>query len=320
MTDLVVANPANSTLPPPAAQDWLSPGQMLALLRRNWGVILASGLVFAVAAFLCAALLIPKKYTAGGTLAVDMQSFTIPELQGALSGDMMPDPMPLVRSEVQVLSSRALVQSVVQDLHLVDDPEFNSTLRGPSLRQRADALFQDLVGFTVIRPLTAFGLIAPPKPAPSSPSAVLDEVVGAVQHDLSIINDNRSLVIDVQFTSEDPKVSAAVVNKLIEHYIAARAAVRSNANREANATLEKRIATVRDELAQLEQRIGDTRKKNNLVQLRAGSVGQQQLEDLSSALTKASADRTQIEATYQRAAALARTGGVGGDSNEVLTD
>lgn len=320
MTELVVANPAQSNVPPPAAQDWLSPGQMVALLKRNWGVILASGLVFGLAAFLCAALLIPKKYTAGGTLAVEMQNFTIPELQGALSGDMSPDPMPLVRSEVQVLSSRALVQNVVEDLNLVNDPEFNSALRGPSLHQRLDGLVQGLIGLAVIRPLNALGLVAPPKPEPSSPSATLDQVVGAVQHSLSIINDNRSLVIDVQFTAEDPLVSAAVVNKLIEHYMAGRAAVRTSANRDANAALEKRIATVRDELQQLEQRINETRKKNNLVQLRAGSVGQQQLEDLSAALTRASADRAQIEATYQRGSALVRSGGVGADGNDALND
>src|SRR5438270_758423 len=126
-------------------------------------------------------------------------------------------------------------------------------------------------------------------------------MVNTLLHDLTIINDGRSLVISVQFTAEDPALAAAVVNSLIKHYGETKAEARDKTNREANATLNQRVKDVRGEVDALEQRIQQTREKYNIVQTRAGSVGQQQLEDLSAAVTKASADRAQLEANYQRA-------------------
>ncbi len=49
-----------------------------------------------------------------------------------------------------------------------------------------------------------------------------------------------------------------------------------------------------------------------------GSVSQQQLEDLSSALTHASAERAQAVANYQRASAIARSGIISSDNAAVL--
>ena len=71
-------------------------------------------------------------------MAVETRSFAIPELQGVLSSQTMADPMPIVRSETQVLTSRALVQAVVEELNLTADPVFNTALKGPPvLKQRA---------------------------------------------------------------------------------------------------------------------------------------------------------------------------------------
>ena len=58
-----------------------------------------------------------------------------------MKGDVLPDPMPVVRSEVQELQSPALIRAVVHDLNLAQDPEFNGALRPPGLMAR----FMELV-------------------------------------------------------------------------------------------------------------------------------------------------------------------------------
>ena len=140
----------------------------------------------------------------------------------------------------------------------------------------------------------------------------------ALMKDLAILNDNRSMIIVIQFTADSPELAAKIANSLTDHYITSKAERRTTANREANAALTQRIIEMRGEVESLERRIQLTRQRYNLVQTRAGSVGQQQLEDLSAALTRATADRTQLEANYQRALALARSGGIAVDSSEVL--
>ena len=90
-------------------------------------------------------------------------------------------------------------------------------------------------------------------------------------------------------------------------------------DQQANAALTQRLNQVRDDVNALENRIQQTRQKYQLVQTRAGSVSQQQLEDMSTALTRASSDRAALQANYARATALASTGEVSQDSAQVLS-
>ena len=98
-----------------------------------------------------------------------------------------------------------------------------------------------------------------------------------------------------------PSAPPTVVNSLIQHYMAAQEAARRQVDQQANAALTQRLNQVRDDVNALESRIQQTRQKYELVQTRAGSVGQQQLEDLSTALTRASSDRAALQANYARA-------------------
>ena len=249
-----------------------------------------------------------------------MERFAIPALQGALSGEGMADPMPLVRSEVQILTSRTLLQEVADELHLIDNPEFNAALRPLPWGEQAKRSIAEVLPLAVAEPLSEAGLLPDvTKPIEPPPEAVVkDGVIGSIAQHLSIINDNRSLIVLVQFTSKDPNTAAAVVNSVIKHYTADKAQGRVSANSDANSELARRIVDARKEIGDLESRIANTREKYNLVQTRAGSVSQQQLEDLSSALTHASAERAQAVANYQRAGAIARTGVVSSDNAAVL--
>jgi Mrp family chromosome partitioning ATPase len=69
-----------------------------------------------------------------------------------------------------------------------------------------------------------------------------------------------------------------------------------------------RIAQVSSDVAALEKQMMDLRNSNDMVNLRAGSVGQQQLEELATAAARAAIERSQLEATYNRASALAKQG------------
>jgi len=298
----------------------LSPLQLLGTLRRNWPLIVFFGLLFGGVAYAYTVAVVPKQFTTSGTLSIDMERYAIPALQGALSGASMADPLPVVRSEVQVLTSRALLQETADELNLIADPEFNAALRP---RPFMDGLKRRLAGalpLAIAQPLFDAELlpdITKPEPPPSK-AAVEDGIIGSLLHGLNVNNDNRSTIVVLQFTSISPKTAADVVNSLIKHYMADKSRGRASANTEANSELSQRVADARAEIDTLERRIADTREKYNLVQTRAGTVGQQQLEDLSSALTRASADRAQAVANYQRAAVLARTGTVSTDNAAVL--
>ena len=268
-------------------------GELAVLLRRRAWLIALCALCGAVGAVALSTLL-PKLYTASSKITIAGESFAIPELQGALRSDTS-DPMLLARTELQALSSRQLLRKVAGELSLAELPEFNAALRRPGLA-------------SVVADRIRSALSTAPAETAAVPVSQEDGVIAAASRSLAVFNDNRSLVIDLSFTSQDPKLSADFVNTLVRDYIAGQAGQRTTANQDANGALLKRIDALNAEIAALEQQSRDIRDKSQIVGLRAGSVGQQQVEDLASAVTRASLERAQLESTWQRATALARRG------------
>ena len=141
-----------------AEHGWITPVEALRALRRHAWLILLCGLVFGGAAYAWAALTLPRKFTATASIVVETRGYAIPELQGALSSDAMADVMPMVRSEVQELSSRAQIQGVIDALHLADDPEFNPTLRPPTAKEEVKAWLGTHLPDWAASPLAEIGL------------------------------------------------------------------------------------------------------------------------------------------------------------------
>ena len=285
------------SLPSAAQTDFvLNLGQFTKLLQRHLWLIGVCAVVAMVGAYGYAHTL-PKTYTANSIITVDGDSFAIPELQGALRADNSPDPMPVVLTEVQALTSRALVAAVAAKLRLNADPEFNPALRPPSLMDQG----KNAVSSFLAR-------LLPHSPTTAAPAGSDENVLGSVSKALSVFQDGRSLVISVAFTSRDPKLAANFINALIDEYVQSRARRRMDANQGANDIMEQRIDQVRSDLANIEQQMRDLRSKSDLVELRTGSVGQQQVEELTTAAAKATLDRSQLEVSYERAVAAAKQG------------
>jgi polysaccharide biosynthesis transport protein len=302
MSDIMLSRQDHPFLELKGSSDAISPAQIVALLRRNMALLGSCALACGIIGYVAADKLLPKQYTSGGLIAVDTQSVAIPALEGALKGDVLPDPMPMVRSEVEELESPALIRQVVNKLGLEHDPEFNSTLRPPSFMTKIRA-----------------AVLSGGKTGGPVPQNVIDDITaGDVRSRLSVSNDGESLVIAVQFRADSPESAAAVVNGIIQQYMANAEATRQEANHEANAALTQRLNQVRDDINALESKIQQTLQQYNLVETRNGSVSQQQLEQLSTALIQASADTARAQANYARANALANAGGGGEDSAQVL--
>ena len=280
----------------PAPEVVLRTGQLLSLLRRYLWLIGLCAVLAGLAAFAYARTL-PKTYTANSALTVEGDHFAIPQLQGALRSESAPDPMPWVRTEVQALSSRAMLQSVISTLHLENNPEFNPALEKPGLAQKLKDRGSALVA-----------MVLPQGPASTADAGPDEQVLGRVTKALTVFQDNRSLVISIAFTARDPQVAANFVNTLTQEYIQSRTKRRDSVNEGANAVMTQRIEQVRSDLAKIEQQMTELRNKDGMVTLRAGGVGQQQLEELTTAAARATTERSQLQVSYERATAAVKQG------------
>lgn len=278
----------------PAAPSGIHGLQILRSLRRGWWAILGCGLLLGVITYAVTKRL-PPGYSASAIVSVEPQRFAIPQLQGAVTSDAASDPMPWVRTEAAVLRSPMLLRSAAQDLHLDRDSVFNPALRPPGLLAPVKSW---LVGWLGVPPATRGD------PALEQQEAVLAEV----QRRLRVEHDERNFLVTVTFASPEPNQAAAFVNALLRRYLADRSTARLSANRDANAVLSGRMEALRSELDAAEAQLRTMRQQNGLVTLRAGSLGQQQLEELATAAAHASSDRIQAQATWEGATALSQRG------------
>ena len=204
--------------PAPSVGIDLSPSlggaDVFAILRRNAWLIMGLAFVAAGLAYAYATTL-PKTYTAESRFAVGGEHVAIPQLEGALQSGDTSDPMPQVRTEVQAVQARQLIIGLVEELHLDRDPEFNGALLPPTL-------YGEIMGG-----LKSF---LPKSGAKPSAAATQDGIVNAVSNALNVSQDNKSLVIGVTFTSQDPQLAATATNRLVSDYLAEIANRRASAN------------------------------------------------------------------------------------------
>lgn len=305
--------PSHSGVAPLKAEAALSLAQTLFVLWRRRGVILATvGLLVVVA--VVAAKLLPPKYVAEGLLTIDTRQVTIPELQNAISGPLVD--AAIGRTEARVLASRGLAERVARKLRLENDPEFNPTLSGadqPGL----------LAALDVVTPLRDWLIeqeLLPRRPVVDRAVAdpAWEMVLDRLQDQLNIRNDERSYALAVGFQGRNPETAAAIVNAIMEMYVAEQVAVKSKATHDANAWLTERLQELRHEVDEADRRMQEYLTSNALLQTRAGTVGAQQLNELNTQLTLARAARTQAEATLDRVRAAVRTQGSAAGASEVL--
>ena len=126
------------------------------------------------------------RYTAEGSLIYEPTQYAAQELQSILHEDPMTDAV--MASQAEIVRSLSVASRLVQRYNLADDPEFNYTLRPPSLLSRAGHALQHAL-FAVFDPVSPSlaAVFAPPTPKlPPSPEEVRHSVEQAVQDAIDV--------------------------------------------------------------------------------------------------------------------------------------
>jgi len=218
-------------------------------------------------------LYVPHKYTATTQILID------PTDLRAVQNDVAPtiaqsDAAVLqVESQASVIGSDNVLRRVVASEGLDRDPEFASGTQA----QNHSAL------------------------------AALD---GLKQH-LAIKRSDRTYVVDVSVSSEDPAKAARIANAIAEAYLAEQTEVRSNAARQVSQALSARLKELQDRVRQSEDKVEAYKASHNILGANGELVNEQQLVDLNTQLSDARARTTaakarldQIESVQQSKTAI----------------
>lgn len=194
-----------------------------------------------------------------------------------------------VQSQVQLVLSKDLAAQVVRQLKLGGHPEFDPVVHGFS-------------PFRFV--IAALGL---GKDALAMPAE--ERVLEAYYNRLTVYPVDKSRVIAIEFTSADPDLAARVANTIAETYLAMQQRVRQEQTRAAGRWLAGEIETLRGKVADAEARVEDYRAKSSLfIGTNNTTLPNQQLGELSTQLSAARAQRSDMEARARLIRDLLRRG------------
>lgn len=194
-----------------------------------------------------------------------------------------------IASQVQVLQSLDLIKKVARDLKLYERVEFDPDAN-PSFIKRL---------------LVSFGLMKNPLDVPPE-----ERVLKAFKEKLEVYQVEKSRVIGVQFTSNDPKLAALVPNTMAQTYLSLQSGAKLDTDTEATRWLEPEIATLREKVKLAEEKVANYRSSTGLLKTGADQTfADQQLNDISAEIAKVQSDMATAQARAQSVRNALKSGG-----------
>lgn len=295
----LVPEPAARPVPtnPQPASDLIDIRELFRTIWRRRAVILGTTLFVTSLALLVTLQLTPR-YTASALLTLQTRKEAVVDIQAVMSG--LSTDASVIRTELDILSSRRLIGKLVDKLRLTQDPEFNGALKEPS------ALALALSPRTYLSPdwLMALGLTSGDEEGLSEGERRSREhasVVNAVTAALSATNPQMSYTIQLAFQSEDPKKAARLANTLADLYLTDQLEAKFEATQRATDWLSERIGDLRAKVLGAETAVQNYREKHKLIQSGSqGTVSEQQLSELNVQLITAQTALAEAEARYNQ--------------------
>jgi len=251
-------------------------GLFRAIWRRRGRVLLAT-VAFGGLAFVGASLMSPE-YQGEARLLIESRQA---EFSGAnqaqpQTGDSQFDESG-ISSQVQVLRSADLIKQVARDMKLYELPEFDPTTNPSAI---SDVL--------VMLGIKKNPLDLPPE----------ERVLKEFQKKLQVYQVEKSRVIAMQFTSEDPKLAAAIPNAMAKVFLSLQSGAKLDSNSEASRWLEPEIANLREKVRDAEAKVADYRSSSDLLLTgeTGGTFATKQLNDISTELARVRGERANAEA------------------------
>lgn len=270
------------------------------LWRAKWFMVVGMVVGLALAAAFVTSL--TPTYTARATVLFSPEDRNIVNIEDVLNTSRADE----IVNQIEFLRSTNLLDRVVEQLSLADNPAFNPRLRTETtVWDRVGAWFRP-ENWLPMDFFINIGLVPPPPPPvelTEEERARLD-ALGArriLMEALTLAPVPDSRVIRIAVTTGNPALSARVANAVAQQYIRAQLDAKLAANREATLWLNERTEELREEVEAAEAKVSAYRAQLADEVGQSVEAMQQQLSALNAAFAQASARRSAAEIRYQRA-------------------
>lgn len=246
---------------------------LAAVRRRIWLIVISFLTVFAVIITVTSQQ--TPIYSATTRVLVDTREIRVTDAESVLQG-LAPNTA-IIDTEVQVITSRVLLEKVVDRLDLKALEEFNPFIREPSTISRWSTGLKNFVkGLTGGEPSTKFSDL-PPDVQERIINDVAISILGAK---VSVQRVGNTFTIDISAHSIDQGLSAQIANAVADQYRVAQLDAKLEATRRANEWLDERLGTLKDEVNLKEAAVAAYRDEVGLAVVGTTTLTEQQISDL----------------------------------------
>ncbi len=279
----------------------------LAIIRRQWRIVLAAIAVAGAIGLAFAATAVPI-YSATATLLIDRNNSQIVEQLSTIGGVIEDEAS--ILSQVEVLQSETIGLAVVDSLKLTENQEFRAT--------RASLLSSI---FGTIRSLVNVSQWF----SPAKKEFVVDDgtlkrsLSDQLLNGLSVKRIGRTYALELTYNSTSPVLAAQIVNAVASAYLLDKLNSKYEATRRASDWLSDRIAELRQRALDTDLAVQKFRAEHNLISTGNNSLlSDQQLAESNSALILAQSETAKARARVQRIEHILATDDVDGVVTDIL--
>lgn len=232
--------------------DVIDLGALVSTIWRGKLVILAALLLAVFIGGIYAYVLATPMFRSTAVVMLNNREEQVVDIGNVISG--LGSDRAVLNTEVEVLKSRVLLGKVVDELDLIEDPEFNKALRPPSALSKTKTFVRDLISPT---PETPGGLNRDTRQR----EGTIDSLLAA----LSIRNVPDSLVFQVTVETTNPAKSTRIADTMVDLYILNQLEVKFEATEQATTWLTDRVTDLQVALEEAEGKLTDFRAGTALV-------------------------------------------------------
>ncbi len=307
MTKAMTFKPAAYDLP---AESNFDIQELMAELRR-YAKLFAVIFVVVFAAVLTAALLQAPKFTSTSSVLISEDNGQ--PLPGQAQMPDQPLDQTAVESEVELLKSRTVAERVMDQLQLQNDAEFNSSKAQPSP-------MSTVKDWLTLKPLREQTFRAKTAGTPAQISAKFERqnVVDALEGNLSVNRVGLTRVIEISFTSTSKEKAALIAETWAQQFIEQKFATAEAANKQQTNFLSARIDGLRAQVETAQRAVEQYKIAHNLLSAEGATLTEQEISDLNRQLATARTDQAESEARLATVRDQMAAGSHGDDVGETL--
>jgi len=243
------------------------------MLRRRMPLI--TGMIVAGSLLgLLVALVMTPQYRAAAVVMLDLRRANVIDTGSVVS--RLPAENTALRSEMDIISSRAIINRVIDKLDLTKDPEFS--------------------GRGLLSKLNPVSWFFPSRPTQEELSRIRTKTAENISRRLGVSNDGRSFSIVISFKSRNPARAAEIANAFADEYLVDQLEAKYEFAVRASKWLEERLKKIKEQVEVSEKAVQAFREKSKLIDIDGATIAARQMEDINIQLTQARGETSQAEA------------------------